>query len=143
MNLTIDQPTLVIEADHKRPSLQLTGVQAQGISPVCLDGNDEMIDILRLTCIENGSTPAPLPAQVALKAVGGDFQIVYKDAATAKRGYRTALHARGARKKQSNERRRAASLPQATCMSLQWYALRSKPNKEEVLLCQSLRVELK
>ena len=44
MNLTIDGPMLVIEADHKWHSLQLTGLQAQGISPVCLEGSDEMME---------------------------------------------------------------------------------------------------
>jgi hypothetical protein len=36
-----------------------------------------MMDILRLTCIENGVTPTPPPAEALLKAVGQDFQIVY------------------------------------------------------------------
>ena len=53
-------------------------LKAQGISQVYLDGNDEMMDILRLTCIENGLTPASSPAEALLKAVGPDFQIVYK-----------------------------------------------------------------
>jgi DNA-binding MarR family transcriptional regulator len=53
-------------------------LKSQGINRVCLDGNDEMMDILRLTCIENGLTPVSSPAETLLKAVGQDFQIVYK-----------------------------------------------------------------
>ena len=60
-----------------------------------------MMDILRLTCIEHGLTPAPLPAQVALKAFGQDFQIVYKDAAAAKRtSHRVARQERQEKAKQ-------------------------------------------
>ena len=53
-------------------------LKSQGINRVYLNGNDEMMDILRLTCIENGLTPAPPPAEALLKAIGQDFQIVYK-----------------------------------------------------------------
>ena len=53
-------------------------LKSQGINQVHLDGNDEMMDILRLTCIENGLPPAPPPAEASLKVVGQDFQIVYK-----------------------------------------------------------------
>jgi DNA-binding MarR family transcriptional regulator len=63
---------------RSKARLIVAELKSQGIGQVCLDGNDEMMDILRLTCIENGLTPAPPPAEVLLKAVGQDFQIVYK-----------------------------------------------------------------
>jgi len=62
---------------RSKARLIVAELKSQGISRVCLDGNDEMMDILRLTCIENGLTPAPPPAEALLKAVGQDFQIVY------------------------------------------------------------------
>jgi DNA-binding MarR family transcriptional regulator len=63
---------------RSKARLVVAELKSQGISQVCMDGTDEMMDILRLTCIENGLTPAPPPAQALLKAVGQDFQIVYK-----------------------------------------------------------------
>jgi DNA-binding MarR family transcriptional regulator len=63
---------------RSKAGLIVAELKSQGINQVYLDGNDEMIDILRLTCIENGLTPAPPPAEALLKAVGQDFQIVYK-----------------------------------------------------------------
>ena len=53
-------------------------LKSQGITQVYLEGSDEMMDILRLTCIENGLTPTLPPAEALLKAVGQDFQIVYE-----------------------------------------------------------------
>lgn len=86
---------------RSKARLVVAELQSQGISQVCLDGNDEMMDILRLTCIEHGLTPAPLPGQVALKAVGEDFQIVYKDAVAAKRiSHRAARQERQEKAKQ-------------------------------------------
>ena len=67
-------------------------LKSQGISQVYLDGNDEMMDILRLTCIEGGLAIIDSPQGVALKASGQDFQIVYKDAAAAKRTSHRAAH---------------------------------------------------
>ena len=55
-------------------------LKSQGISQVYLDGNDEMMDILRLTCLEGGFAILDTPQGVALKASGQDFQIVQRDA---------------------------------------------------------------
>lgn len=55
-------------------------LKAQGISQVYLDGNDEMMDILRLTCLEGGLAILDSPQGVTLKASGQDFQIVHRDA---------------------------------------------------------------
>ncbi len=69
---------------RSKARLVVSELKSQGITQVHLEGSDEMMDILHLTCIEHGLTPTPLPAQVALKAVGVDFQIVYKDAPAAR-----------------------------------------------------------
>jgi DNA-binding MarR family transcriptional regulator len=63
---------------RSKARLIVAELKSQGITRVYLDGNDEMMDILRLTCIENGLTPASPPTEALLKAVGQDFQIVYK-----------------------------------------------------------------
>ena len=55
-------------------------LKAQGISQVYLDGHDEMMDILRLTCLEGGLAILDSPQGVALKASGQDFQIVHREA---------------------------------------------------------------
>ena len=46
------------------------------INQVYLDGNDEMMDILRLTCIEAGMALDEEPDGILLKAAGGDYQVV-------------------------------------------------------------------
>lgn len=63
---------------RSKAKLVVAELMSHGINQVYLDGNDEMMDILRLTCIENGIIPVPPPAEVLLKAAGQDFQIVYK-----------------------------------------------------------------
>lgn len=50
-------------------------LQQQGIRQVHLDGSDAAMDILRLTCIENGVNLTDAPSEVTLKPVGQDFQI--------------------------------------------------------------------
>lgn len=55
-------------------------LRARGVSQVYLDGDDEMMDILRLTCIELGLPIAPEPDGVALEAAGQDYRIVYQEA---------------------------------------------------------------
>jgi len=52
-------------------------LQAQGITRVRLQGNDEMMDILRLTCIESNLLLNDTPCDVTLKASGQGYQISY------------------------------------------------------------------
>ncbi len=47
----------------------------KGIKHVYLDGNDAMMDILRLTCIEGGLALDKDPRETVLRVVGRDFQI--------------------------------------------------------------------
>jgi len=51
-------------------------LREQEIKQVYLEGNDAMIDILRLTCIESGIAVSDLPAEVTLRASGNDFEIL-------------------------------------------------------------------
>lgn len=50
-------------------------IKEEGIKQVYLEGNDAMMDILRLTCIENGISVDGDPDKIVLRAEGGDFQI--------------------------------------------------------------------
>lgn len=56
-------------------------LKRQGIDQVYLTGNDEMMDILRLTCIENGMAFSPVPNGVTLKPAGQGFEAVYAGSA--------------------------------------------------------------
>jgi DNA-binding MarR family transcriptional regulator len=51
----------------------------RGITHVYLDGEDEKIDILRLTCIEAGLFLEEKPGKVLLKINGKSFEIQYGD----------------------------------------------------------------
>lgn len=48
-----------------------------GVESVYLDGDDEIMDILRLTCIENGIDISNTPTNVILKSTGQDYQILW------------------------------------------------------------------
>ena len=50
-------------------------LQTRGITQVHLQGNDEMMDILRLTCIEADILLSDTPCGVTLKASGQRYQI--------------------------------------------------------------------
>ena len=52
-----------------------TELQRQGITQVHLQGNDEMMDILRLTCIETNISLSETPCGVTLRASGHGYQI--------------------------------------------------------------------
>lgn len=51
-------------------------LKQRGITEVYLEGKDEVMDILRLTCIENGIRPVESPNGVILKSTGKDYQII-------------------------------------------------------------------
>ena len=54
----------------------VTNLRSQGATHVFLEGDDEVIDILRLTCIEAGMTLDEEPGDILLKAAGQDYQVV-------------------------------------------------------------------
>ena len=53
-------------------------LKKNGISQVYLDGDDEIMDIMRLTCLEAGIIQDPSPSQVVLKFVEQEYKIVYE-----------------------------------------------------------------
>ncbi len=55
-------------------------LKRQGIAQVYLEGNDEGIDILRLTCIESGIAISDRLGCVLLKADGAGYQVIYTEA---------------------------------------------------------------
>ncbi len=55
-------------------------LQHRGVGAVYLSGDDEMMDILRLTCIENGIALSGNPDSVILRSVGQGFEAIYTDA---------------------------------------------------------------
>ncbi|MFZ5818726.1 MAG: winged helix-turn-helix transcriptional regulator, partial [Chloroflexota bacterium] len=51
-------------------------LQAEGIESVYLDGGDEdIMDILRLTCLEAGLSLAPAPGAILLRQAGQEYEI--------------------------------------------------------------------
>ena len=53
-------------------------LKQNGINHAYIEGNDEMVDILRLTCIEAGIRLLDSPNGVVLRAVGQDYRIINK-----------------------------------------------------------------
>ena len=51
-------------------------IKQQGITDVYLHGNDEVMDILRLTCIENGINIVATSNGVTLKSTGQDYKLI-------------------------------------------------------------------
>lgn len=52
-------------------------LKAEGVTSVWLDGDDEIMDILRLTCIEAGLSIDSSPRAVALQHTEDGYQIIY------------------------------------------------------------------
>ena len=68
--------SLKVYSDVRGKAKKLVGeLKQQGINQVYLDGNDEMIDILRLTCMEKGISLSDEPNGVILKPSGQGFEI--------------------------------------------------------------------
>ena len=59
----------------------VTDLRSRGVTHVYLEGDDEVMDILRLTCIEAGMSFDEKPDGTVLKAVGQDYQVVSQNVA--------------------------------------------------------------
>ena len=69
--------SLKVYKSFRQKAIQtVTELQARGNSQVSLEGNDEIMDILRLTCIEAGVEVKELPSAVILKTDGQEYEIV-------------------------------------------------------------------
>ncbi|HXQ38924.1 MAG TPA: winged helix-turn-helix transcriptional regulator [Anaerolineales bacterium] len=54
----------------------ISELKQRGITEVYLQGNDEVMDIIRLTCIENGIVILDSPKDVILKYTGQGYKVV-------------------------------------------------------------------
>jgi DNA-binding MarR family transcriptional regulator len=50
-------------------------LQQQGVQHVYLNGDDEIMDIMRLTCIESGIQVGNIPQDVVVEVVGQDYHM--------------------------------------------------------------------
>jgi DNA-binding MarR family transcriptional regulator len=62
-----------------KAKLLVAELKGLGIQNVYLKGDDEVMDILRLTCIEAGIHIDAEPKDVILKSSGSDFQILFSE----------------------------------------------------------------
>jgi DNA-binding MarR family transcriptional regulator len=71
--------SLKVYGNFRQKAKALVGeLKQQGIDGVYIEGNDELIDILRLTCIESGVHLLDSPDGVVLKVVGQDYRMVHR-----------------------------------------------------------------
>ena len=69
----------VYKAFRQKAKGVVAQLKLEGVTRVSLDGGDEdMMDILRLTCLEAGLSVDTLPGDVVLKQVGQDYLIERK-----------------------------------------------------------------
>jgi predicted transcriptional regulator len=69
--------SLKVYSDYRRKAKKMIeDLKEQGVNSVYIDGNDEIMDILRLTCIEAELKISDLANGCVLKSVGQDFQAV-------------------------------------------------------------------
>ncbi len=73
--------SLRVYGDLREKAKTLVGeLKSHGVAEVYLTGNDEMMDILRLTCIENGIAVSAAPTAVVLRSAGQGFMADYGSA---------------------------------------------------------------
>ena len=69
--------SLKVYGDYRKKAKRVTEeLKEQCVSSVCIEGNDEIMDILRLTCIEAGLNISDTYTDCTLKFNGKAFQIV-------------------------------------------------------------------
>jgi predicted transcriptional regulator len=66
----------IYKSFRQKAKVVVAELKARGISQVYLDGNDEIMDILRLTCIEGGISLEVAPGDVILTSDGRKYEIV-------------------------------------------------------------------
>ena len=69
----------VYGAYRKKAKTAVEQLQRKGLKQVYIEGDDEAIDILRLTCIEGGIHLSEAPNGVTMKVVGQDYQMGIED----------------------------------------------------------------
>jgi winged helix-turn-helix DNA-binding protein len=67
--------SLKVYGEYRRKARELVAdLKNQGIEYVYIDGDDEAMDILRLTCIEAGLSISASPERGTLNSIGADFR---------------------------------------------------------------------
>ena len=61
---------------RKKAKAMVAELQQKGVTQVSIEGNDEVVDILRLTCIEEGMRIVDSGSGVVLKVDGRDYKFV-------------------------------------------------------------------
>ncbi|MDO8753822.1 MAG: winged helix-turn-helix transcriptional regulator [Anaerolineales bacterium] len=59
---------------RQKAKVLVAGLHEQGVQQVYLNGDDEAMDILRLTCIEAGIQISDIPGECILETVGQGYQ---------------------------------------------------------------------
>ena len=62
---------------RSKAKLLIADLKLRGVDEVYIAGDDEMMDILRLTCIENSIALSALPNGVTLRSAGQGFEALY------------------------------------------------------------------
>jgi len=60
---------------REKAKVLVAELQQEGVDNVYLNGDDETMDILRLTCIEAGIEVGNIPQNVVLEIAGQDYQV--------------------------------------------------------------------
>ena len=77
--------SLKIYRDLRNKALEVVRqLKDRGVAEVYVNPTDEMMDIMRLTCIENGIQLSAEPGGVAVRAAGQGFEAVYETRANDK-----------------------------------------------------------
>jgi hypothetical protein len=63
---------------RERAKSLVNELKRDGIHRAYIEGNDEMMDILRLTCIEAGIQLLDSPNGIVLKVVGQEYGVIKK-----------------------------------------------------------------
>jgi DNA-binding MarR family transcriptional regulator len=72
--------SLKVYAEYRNKARRIAAdLKERGVDHVYVHGNDEIMDILKLTCIESGITIDPQPGSVIVELVGQDFKAAFKD----------------------------------------------------------------
>ncbi|HEU0294623.1 MAG TPA: winged helix-turn-helix transcriptional regulator [Anaerolineales bacterium] len=75
--------SLKIYSDFRKKAKSIVNeLEQRGIRQVYIKGNDELVDILRLTCIEAGIRLLDSPDQVILTVEGQEYRITIAEPAT-------------------------------------------------------------
>lgn len=77
--LSYAQNSLKVYSEFRKKAKMLVNeLKQKDIRQVGIEGNDEVVDILRLTCIEDGIRIAESATDVVLKAEGQEYKITFK-----------------------------------------------------------------